>query len=176
MVSPTESVTAALQSNWDMVDAALEGLDDATLTRQPNEQCNSISWILWHMNRVTDTFVHTRLQDTSQLWVSGGWHSNFGMPEDPDDRGVGWTAAQVAAWSAPPRDVQLGYYEAVKAAARAYLSSASAADMEKTVVFPPSSEPRPVAAALGRMTWDSVAHGGQIAYLRGLFQGMGWHR
>jgi hypothetical protein len=24
--------------------------------------------------------------------------------------------------------------------------------------------------------WDNLAHGGQIAYLRGLFLGMGWHR
>jgi hypothetical protein len=29
---------------------------------------------------------------------------------------------------------------------------------------------------LGQFTWDNVAHGGQIAYLRGLFIGMGWHR
>jgi hypothetical protein len=36
-------------------------------------------------------------------------------------------------------------------------------------------EPRTVAAALGQMTWDNVAHGGQIAYLRGLFQGIGWY-
>src|SRR5205085_7219103 len=31
------------------------------------------------------------------------------------------------------------------------------------------------AAALAQVTWDNVAHGGQIAYLRGLFQGMGWY-
>ena len=31
-------------------------------------------------------------------------------------------------------------------------------------------------ARLGQMTWDAVAQGGQIAYLRGLFLGMGWHR
>ena len=42
-------------------------------------------------------------------------------------------------------------------------------------VIPPAPEPRTMAAALGQMTWDNVAHGGQIAYLRGLFQGMGWY-
>ena len=50
------------------------------------------------------------------------------------------------------------------------------ADLEKTMVIPPVAEPRSVAMLLGQFTWDNVAHGGQIAYLRGLFIGMGWHR
>ena len=70
----------------------------------------------------------------------------------------------------------LGYYEAVKADARAYISSRTDRDMDVSKVIPPSSEPRTIAAALGQMTWDNVAHGGQIAYLRGLFLGMGWYR
>ena len=74
------------------------------------------------------------------------------------------------------RDILLGYYEAVKTAAREFLSSATAADLEKQLVFPPLPEPRSAATALGQMTWDAVAHGGQIAYLRGFFRGMGWHR
>ena len=45
-MSPTESITTALERNWEMIDSALEGLDDATLGRQPTEQCNSIAWIL----------------------------------------------------------------------------------------------------------------------------------
>ena len=175
-MSPTESIATALERNWEMIDSALKGLDDATLRRQPTEQCNSIAWILWHMSRVIDAFIHTRLRDSTQLWVSDGWHSKFGMDQDLDDRGVGWTADRVAAWSAPVRDILLGYYEAVKTAAREFLSSATAADLEKQLVFPPLPEPRSAATALGQMTWDAVAHGGQIAYLRGFFRGMGWHR
>ena len=173
---PTESVTMALTRNWESIDAALEGMDDATLGRQPNEQCNSIAWLLWHMNRVVDTFIHTRFRETPQLWISDGWCEKFGMGEDPEDRGVGWTAARLAAWSAPARDVQVGYYEAVKSAAREFLASVTPADLEKTLVFPPLPEPRPMATALGQMTWDAVSHGGQVAYLRGFYMGMGWHR
>ena len=175
-MSASEGLLYALGRNWDMVDAALEGLDDAILLRRPNEQCNSISWILWHMSRVVDTFIHTRLRSTPQLWVDGGWHQKFGMAADPEDRGVGWTAEQVAEWPAPARDVQLGYYEAVKAAAKAYMEPLSAEELEKRMVIPPVAEPRSVAAALGQMTWDNIAHGGQIAYLRGFYVGMGWHR
>jgi hypothetical protein len=176
MVTATEAISTALERNWEMVDAALAGMDDATLARRPTDQCNSAAWILWHMNRVADTFIHTRLRHTPQLWIAGGWHQKFGMEEDPEDRGVGWTAAQVAAWAPPSRNIQLSYYEVVKTAARAFLSSLTPEDLERRLVLPPVPEPRSVAAALGQLTWDSIAHGGQIAYLRGFYRGMGWHR
>jgi len=85
----------------EFVTRRLESLDDATLARQPSDQCNSIAWLLWHMSRVVDTFMTTRFRGKPQLWISEDWHRRFGMAGDPDDRGVGWTAAQVAAWSAP---------------------------------------------------------------------------
>jgi hypothetical protein len=159
-----------------MVDAAIEGLDDATLAQRPSDQCNSIAWILWHMNRVVDTFVHTRFRALPQLWSHDGWYRKFNMANDPNDRGVGWTAGQVAAWRSPGREALVGYYHAVRAAARDYLSSVSTAELETRKVIAPVAEPRTVANALGQMVWDMVAHGGQIAYLRGYYRGMGWHR
>ncbi len=175
-MAASEGLLYALERNWEMVDSALESLDEAAMSRIPADQCNSVAWILWHMDRVVDTFIHTRLRSSTQLWVSDGWHQKYGMSDDPEDRGVGWTAEQVAAWAAAPRDVQLGYYEAIKNAAREYIGSLSDAEMEVTLVIPPVPEPRSVAQGLGQMTWDNVAHGGQIAYLRGLYLGMGWHR
>ena len=174
-MTAAEGLLTALERNWDMVDAALNDLDDTALARRPTDQCNSIAWTLWHMNRVVDMFIHTRLRSQSQLWIRDGWYQQFGMNDDPDNRGVGWTAEQVATWTPPMKDVQVGYYEAIKQAARAYLSSLSYADLEARRVIPPVSEPRTVAAAIGQMTWDNVAHGGQIAYVRGLFTGMGWY-
>jgi hypothetical protein len=175
-VIAAEGLLTALDRNWEMIDAALEGLDEATLSRRPDDECNSIAWIMWHLNRVVDSFIHTRLQGAPQLWVQDGWHQKFGMSDDPEDRGVGWTAEQVGAWKAPSREVQLGYHEAIRAKTREYLLSLTYADLEERKVIPPAAQPRSVAAALGQMTWDAVAHGGQIAYLRGLYRGMGWHR
>lgn len=175
-MAAAEGLLYALERNWDMVDAALADLDEAALARIPADQCNPAAWILWHMDRVVDTFIHTRLRSSPQLWITGGWHEKHGMPADPEDRGVGWTAEQVASWTPPPRHVQLGYYEAIKNAAREYMSSLSPADMARTQVIPPVPEPRSVEQGLGQMTWDNIAHGGQIAYLRGLYLGMGWHR
>lgn len=170
-----EGLSTALERNWEMVDITLAGVDDTTMARRPTEQANSIAWILWHMNRVLDTFVHTRLQGQPQIWIQEGWHAKFGMEPDPENRGVGWTAAQVGIWAAPAKDVQIGYYKAIKQAARLYLSTLSEADLAVRRVIPPVAEPRTVAAALGQVTWDNLAHGGQITYLRGLFQGMGWY-
>ncbi len=76
---PTDSVIAALGRNWDMVDSALKDMDAATLAQRPNDQSNSIAWILWHMNRVVDTFIHTRLRGVAQSWARDGWHQKFGM-------------------------------------------------------------------------------------------------
>ena len=172
----TELLLTALDRNWDMIDAALDGMDDAILARIPAGQCNSIAWILWHLNRVMDTFVTTRLREKPQIWVEEGWAQRFGMAPDPEDRGVGWTAEQVAGWKPPVRDVLLGYYQAVRLEAREFLAGLTEQDLEKRLVFPAGTEPRTAASALGQMTWDIVAHGGQIAYLRGFYKGMGWHR
>ena len=175
-MSATDSVMWALERNWDMVDAALEGLDDATIARQPAADSSSIAWILQHMNRVVDTFVNTRLQAKPDLWVRDGWHVKYGLDEGALYMGV--TAEELEAWVAPPQEVQKGYYEVVKTAARQYISSLSAEDLTRRVTFPPQAATRDhsVATALGQMVWDNVAHGGQIAYLRGLYGGMGWHR
>lgn len=174
-MTAAEGFLATLEWNWRMVDTALEGLDDTALFRRPAADCNSIAWILWHMTRVLDTFVHTRMQAQPQLWIQDSWYARFGMPADPDDRGVGWTAEHVGQWTPPEKAVQLGYYNAMKQAASTYLATLSEADLQTRRVIPPVSEPRTVAAALGQVTWDNVVHGGQIAYLRGLFQGKDWN-
>jgi uncharacterized damage-inducible protein DinB len=175
-MAANEGLLVAHLRNWEMIDAALESLDDSSMARQPAEHCNSVAWILWHLSRVVDSFIHNRLRGLPQLWVQDGWHQKFGMEPDPEDRGAGWTIQRVSAWKVPAKEVQLGYYQAVKAAAQSYISSLSDSDLAVVKVVPPNPEPRSVAAALGQMTWDSVAHGGQIAYLRGLYLGMGWHR
>ena len=172
----TDGIVTALERNWDMVDRALAGMDYATMARRPNDASNSIAWILWHMNRVWDALINGRLTDNPPVWIREGWAERYGMAAaDPEDRGVGWTAEQVAAWPPPAVETQLGYYAAGKADIRAYLSTLTLADLERETLIPPMIEPHTVGAALGQRAWDNIAHGGQIAYLRGYFQGMGWY-
>ncbi len=173
-MAATDVISIALERNWSMVDNAMQGLSDDTLNQQPNDQSNSVAWLLWHMNRVVDNMIHTRLQSQRQLWVLDGWYQKFGMGDEESDFGMGWTAEQVAAWKAPSRDVLLGYYEAMKASARGYLASISAAELDQSVMI--ANVSRAVSDLLGVLVYDNVVHGGQIAYLRGFYGGMGWHR
>src|SRR5262249_26280585 len=147
-------VKTALEQNWRMVDAALEGLDEATLARQPTSQCNSIAWLLWHMNRVVDTIIQS-LRSEPQLWSRDGWAQQFGMSDaDPGERGGGGTAEQLVAGRAQAREVQVQYSEAVKTSTRAYLASLPAADLDKPVIVPPRADPFVGADILGIMVWD----------------------
>ncbi|MBO19865.1 MAG: hypothetical protein CL732_04915 [Chloroflexi bacterium] len=174
MVRPVETVSLSMERNWEMIDSALAGLDESAMTRQPTEQCNSIAWLLWHLSRVTDMFINTRFQGKTQAWAADGWHEKFEMAADEEDRGVGWSAAQVAQWRPPAKEVQVGYYEAMKAQTREFLATVSDEELERKIEIRNQPAPLPIGVAMGQLVWDTVAHGGQIAYLRGFFQGMGW--
>ena len=176
MARTTDPIVHCLERNWTMIDTALEGMDDEMLSRSPAPGCNSAAWTLWHLSRVMDMFIHLRLQDTEQLWTKNGWAEKFNVPSGIEDRGVGWTAEQVAEWTLPSREVQEGYYHAVNGAIREYLAQVTEEELAREIVLPPLQEPRTIAACFGQVMWDNLAHGGQIAYLRGLFLGMGWHR
>ena len=72
-----------------------------------------------------------------------------------------------------PRIECVDYYDVVKAAAREHIQSLSASDLERQLALPP----RPTASIgsfLGVLIYDNCVHGGQIAYLRGYYKGMGW--
>ena len=171
MPSAAISLTT-LERNWGMVDRALDGLGDEAWNAQPNDQSNSIAWLLWHMTRVVDTFVNTRFRSQPELWVSDGWAEKCGMSADAGT-GQGMSVEDVAAWQAPSRESLTGYYEAVKACAREWLGSVSDETMAGTITMP-NGDPRPAADMLGTLVYDNTVHGGQIAYLRGYYRGMGW--
>ena len=173
-MSDTVTTISALQRNWAMVDQSLSNLDDATMASLPNAETNSIAWLLWHMNRVVDRFVNERFQDKPQIWVADSWYEKFGMPANPDDNGRGWTSEQVGAWQPPAKEVMVGYYDSVKANALNYVGSLSAADLEKQVPFPAPPNTLPLGEALGVLVFDNIVHGGQIAYVKGYYEGMGW--
>ena len=168
-MSATETAMSALERNWGMVDRALEDVDDVILRSQPNGQSNSIGWLLWHMSRVVDRFIHTWCQDAPQLWVKDSWHEKFGLDADPDDTGQGWSEDQVAGWQLPAKNLLVGYYDVVKAAAREHIQPLSASDLERQMSWGAT-----IGLLLGVLVWDNCVHGGQVAYLRGYYKGMGW--
>ena len=172
-MSATETAMSALERNWGMVDRALEGMDDATLQARPNDQSNSMGWLLWHKTRIVDRFVHTWCQEAPQVWIKDGWNETFGLDDDINNTGGGWTKEQVEAWKLPAKESLVDYFEGVKAATREYIGSLSTSDLERELTIPPRPAAS-IATLLGVVVFDNCVHGGQIAYLRGYYEGMGW--
>jgi len=175
-MSSNQTTVSALERNWNMVTSAVAEVDEGTMAARPNDDSNSMSWLIWHITRVADRFIHFRLMDQPQIWTVDAWHERFNMPADPDDFGMGWTNEQAAAWQAPLKDVLMDYFNVVNSAVGAYLRSLSEADLAREVKWTAPIDTMPVGDALGILVWDNIVHGGQVAYLRGYYRGTGWHR
>lgn len=174
-MAATDPIMYSLERNWEMVEAAISDLDYETLALQPNAHSNSIAWIFGHISRVTDMFIMHRLQSKPELWFTDGWCEKYGLSDNVEGLG---RSADLAAWKPPEKEVQIGYFEAAKTITREYVPSLSSEDLEKRVVFPPTAlrQDHSLGTALGQLVLESVAHGGQIAYLRGFHRGAGWYR
>lgn len=171
-----QTSVSALERNWEMVTLAVAEVDETIMAARPNDDSNSMSWLIWHMTRVADRFIHFRLMDKPQIWTVDAWHEKFDMPADPNDFGMGWTNEQAAAWQAPAKDVLMGYFDTVNSAVAAYLGSMSEAELAREVNWTAPIATMPISEALSILVWDNIVHGGQVAYLRGYYRGMGWHR
>lgn len=58
---------------WKMEDAVCAGLADVDLRRCPQDNLNSIAWLLWHMARCEDVAVNTVLRGTQEVLDQGNW-------------------------------------------------------------------------------------------------------
>ena len=175
-MSGSQTAVSALERNWEMVKSAVAEVDEPTMSARPNNDSNSMSWLIWHMTRVADRFIHFRLMNKPQIWTVDAWHEKFNMEANPDDFGMGWSNEQAAAWKAPATEVLMDYFNAVNSAVASYLRSMSETDLARDIPFPAPPATLPVGEALSILVWDNIVHGGQVAYLRGYFRGMGWHR
>ena len=175
-MSGNRAIVSALERNWQMVTSAVSDVNEPLLSAQPNEESNSMSWLVWHMARVTDRLIHMRLQDAPQIWSTESWYGKFKMPDEPNDMGMGWSKEQVAAWQSPSKDVLMGYFDKANAAAASYISGLTDAELGREIPWNAPTETMSMEEALAILIWDNIVHGGQVAYLRGYHQGMGWHR
>ena len=156
-----------------MLHYVVDGLTVEQLLYQPQEGCNSIAWLAWHLTRVQDHHL-SDLAGLPQAWVSEGWHAVFDMAPDPTNTGGGHTPAEVAAFRTPDGAALLRYHDAVYKRSLAYLETLAPADMD-VEINEPQYQPLPtVGVRLVSVVNDNTEHAGQAAYLRGMFQGAGW--
>jgi uncharacterized damage-inducible protein DinB len=168
-------VLAGYENVLQTLERALDGLAEDDLNWQPSPDCNSIGWLTWHLTRAQDGLV-ALLMGEEQLWIRDGWHAKFGRPPDARDSGSGHTPQDVAAFKSPDAKTLLDYHRAVLERSRAYFPTLSETDLDREVNLPWLQPPPGVGVFLILILSDDLQHAGQVAYLRGLRQGLGWQK
>jgi hypothetical protein len=145
-----------------------EGLDEAALGYRPDEDANSIGWLVWHLVRVQDHHV-SELAQVDQAWTQGGWADRFGMDANPEDVGYGHTTAQVAAVRISNPTLLCDYADAVHGHTLDYLTSLDAEELDR-IVDTRWDPPVTAGVRLVSVVGDDMQHLGQAAYVRGLYE------
>lgn len=139
------------------------GLTDETAWWRPDDQANSIAWLLWHLTRVQDDHV-SDLAGSTQVWPRFRVEARLSL--DPDDTGYGHTAEQVAAVRVSA-DLLDRYQRAVHAGTLGYLDTLTGAELER-IVDRRWDPPVTAAVRLVSVIDDCARHLGQADYVRGL--------
>jgi hypothetical protein len=171
------TATAALLEGFNrtpgLVQAALDGMSDADLTRRVDPDANTIAWLVWHTARMQDGQVAMAQRSlgrphADQVWTSQGFADRFGLDVGDREVGYGMTSDQVAGIVAPA-DLLVAYHQAVHEHTVAFLESLDAADYG-VVVDQRWDPPVTLLARLVSIEQDAVQHLGQAAYVRGVLQ------
>ena len=149
----------------EIVDATLEGLDDASLVRRPAGSGNSIAWLVWHLSRIEDV-QGASAAGLPQVWTSQGFAARFGLPLPERDTGYGHSSDQVDAVRAP-RELLAEYYEAVHRQTADVLTTLGDDDLDR-VVDTRWDPPVTFGVRLVSTIADCLQHAGQAAYAKGL--------
>ena len=167
-----EFVLKALERTSMMLANALKDVRPDELKWRPGPQANSIGFILWHVTRSEDRFIHTLIQQKPQVWEQPKWYQLFpNLPSDPAATGYGFTSDQVAEFQMPKQEDLMQYNQAVRAATIDFLKGLPQDELNKTIDHP----------RLGKITYAEVmvlllgeinSHIGQMDYIRGLAQSL----
>lgn len=153
----------------------LEGLQPEDLNWQPRPDCNSIGWLAWHIIRGQDAAISFLMRE-DQLWIKEGWYEKFGRSADPGDGGTGHTTEDVASFKSPDSQVIIDYHRSVMERSKKYFSTLSSQDLDRVLnlkFLPPLTT---LGSFLIMMLYDGMHHAGQIGYIRGMRQGIGWQK
>ncbi len=172
-----EAVRALLTDSFERVRTAVASLThDLTpelATYRPDDDANTVAWLLWHLARVQDDHV-SELAGLEQVWTARGWVERFGLPFDAAATGFGHDREEVGAVVV---DASLldGYQADVHRHTLKYVQSLPVADLDK-VIDRSWDPPVTVRVRLVSVIEDCLQHVGQAAYLRGVAERASSHR
>lgn len=162
------SITQALLSDWfsrvrDLVVGVTDGATEDVLAYRPDENANSIGWLVWHTGRIQDDHI-AGAAGVEQIWP--GWRARFQLPLDDFATGYGQRPSDVGKVRVSA-DMLAGYHAEVHALTARYVESLTAAELER-VVDQRWDPPVTVAVRLVSVIGDCLQHLGQAAYVKGL--------
>ena len=168
-----ELITGTFEDYCARLDRALEGLTSEELAWQPQAACNPISFIVWHMARVEDRWLHYFVAGSEDVWVRNDWFTQFGL--DASDHGVRFTLEELAAFPVVSSEMLLGYLNDVQQDTRVFLQGLQPKDLDIVPGRAPFSPDIPGGSdtwSVGRMFRQLFGelnqHLGQVSYLRGM--------
>ena len=148
------------------VHSSVLGLSGEELAFRPDEDTNSITWLVWHLTRVQDDHV-ADAAGTSQVWSDDGWDRRFGLPFPAEETGYGHDADEVSAVRVPSGDLLTGYHDAVHQRTLRYLTTLSDDDLDR-VIDESWDPPVTLGVRLVSVINDDMQHAGQAGFLRGV--------
>jgi hypothetical protein len=166
-MTSTDLLVDAFERIRDAVHPAVNGLSSEELAFRPDDDANSIAWLVWHLTRIQDDHV-AGVDGNEQVWTARGWAERFALPLDVKDTGYGHDAEQVAAVTADAPSL-LGYYEDVHGKTLGFVRSLAASDLAR-VVDRSWDPPVTLGVRLVSVIVDDLQHVGQAAYIRGILQ------
>ena len=148
---------------------AVGDLEPDGLRWRAGPEANPIGFILWHLIRVEDRFIHALIQEKPQVWEEEKWCQRMNLPNNPGDSGFGYTVEQVAAFPVPELGVLLQYGEAVRARTIEFIKNLEPAGLSRILEHPRLGRVT-VAALIARLLVEVNQHIGQIGYIHGLWK------
>lgn len=166
MTTSAELLTEGYDRIRQLVHSTLDGLTEQQLTARVGQGANTIGWLAWHLARIQDDHI-ANVAGIGQVWTSGGFCEQFGLPFDPASHGYGHSSDDVAAVKGIGAEQLIAYYDAVHAQTLAYIERLSDADLDR-IVDTRWDPPVTLAARLISVLSDDLQHIGQAAYVKGL--------
>ncbi|REK90467.1 DUF664 domain-containing protein [Streptomyces inhibens] len=166
MTASTDLLVDAFGRIREVVEEVVTGLSPDELSTQPDDDANSIGWLVWHLTRIQDDHV-AGAADTEQIWTSGGWYERFDLPFAADATGYGHSSKDVAAVRDLSAQLLTDYHEAVHDNTVQFLAGVGDKDLKRIVdrVWTP---PVTLGVRLISVIADDLQHAGQAAYVRGM--------
>jgi hypothetical protein len=167
-VTSAELLVDAFGRIHGVVHRAVEGLTPEQLSFRPDDEANSIAWLVWHLARIQDDHV-ADAADAEQVWTSEGWGERFALPFEVSATGYGHSSDDVAAVRVESGQMLTGYHDAVYERTLSFVKPLSDADLDR-IVDERWDPPVSLGVRLVSVVSDNLQHAGQAAFVRGIVE------